>query len=59
MRLLVPPVYEAMLPMAAFGGGVAVKNLGGTSSGQGGLKEVERVRTAFPETWLWSNKTVG
>ncbi|XP_046542511.1 LOW QUALITY PROTEIN: CD109 antigen-like [Haliotis rubra] len=24
----------------------------------GGLKEVERIRTEFPETWLWQNMTV-
>ena len=29
---------------------------GGTSSK---LKEVGRVRQIFPETWLWTNKTIG
>ena len=30
-----------------------------TGGGGGALQEVERVRSVFPETWLWSNHTVG
>ena len=37
----------------------AMPSMSGPSQGQSGLSEVERVRTNFPETWLWLNKTVG
>ncbi|XP_067661520.1 CD109 antigen-like [Haliotis asinina] len=36
---------------------VVGQNAGITSAD--GLKEVERIRTEFPETWLWQNQTVG
>ncbi|OWF38489.1 CD109 antigen-like [Mizuhopecten yessoensis] len=35
--------------------GMATGGIGGTSV----LKEVETIRSDFPETWLWINKTVG
>jgi len=28
-------------------------------SSTGQMKEPERVRMVFPETWLWTNKTIG
>ena len=30
-----------------------------TNTAQQGLKSASRVRSVFPETWLWSNATVG
>ena len=47
----------------AFGGGFG-GGAGLAMNAQGGgpnqpLQEVERVRSDFPETWLWSNATVG
>ena len=47
----------------AFGGGFG-EGAGLAMGAQGGgpnqpLQEVERVRSDFPETWLWSNATVG
>ena len=44
--------------MPAPGGG-AINQLKGGSSPSSGLKQVDRVRSVFPETWLWSNSTVG
>ncbi|XP_048243522.1 CD109 antigen-like isoform X5 [Haliotis rufescens] len=39
---------------SVLGSGVAIPQvLGGT----GALKEVEHIRSAFPETWLWQNQT--
>ena len=43
-----------MLMEAAFGGLPSDKN-----NQDQPLKEVERVRSDFPETWLWENATVG
>lgn len=49
-----------ILPQMAFGGG-AGGGAGGTfmTGGQQQLQTVKRTRSVFPETWLWSNKTVG
>ncbi|XP_071088378.1 CD109 antigen-like [Haliotis cracherodii] len=46
-------------PRGGRGGGNS--NSGGYAGGYasaGRLKEVERIRTEFPETWLWQNQTV-
>ena len=32
---------------------------GGSVPNLSPLKDVERVRSVFPETWLWSNATLG
>ena len=62
--LFIDPDYEF-----AFGAGMG----GGAGGGRGGehgagtasgsshtvLKQVDRVRSVFPETWLWSNTTTG
>ena len=59
-----------MRPMidAAFGGGAGGHALPSMAPGGGGppssssgsaLKTVDRVRNVFPETWLWSNTSVG
>jgi hypothetical protein len=46
----------------AFAGGLPPMMMNGVSNMQGpqegGLQEVERVRSVFPETWLWQNVTV-
>ncbi|XP_071088366.1 CD109 antigen-like isoform X1 [Haliotis cracherodii] len=61
-RRLDPCIFCDMLahgPMppqtgSVLGSGVAIPQvLGGT----GALKEVEHIRSAFPETWLWQNQT--
>ena len=31
----------------------------GSQTSTSPLKKVERVRSVFPETWLWTNSTVG
>ena len=31
----------------------------GSGANHGSMKEVGRVRTEFPETWLWNSVTVG
>jgi len=46
-----------MLMGAATGVGTATG--GGEPQSVGQLAAVERVRNVFPETWLWSNHTVG
>ncbi|XP_046569098.1 CD109 antigen-like [Haliotis rubra] len=46
---IAPSYGFAMRPNAIFGGAVQGQK----------VKEVERVRQEFPETWLWINKTVG
>lgn len=45
------------MPMAgmAFGG---VNELAFTSSSEP-MREVDRVRNVFPETWLWTNASIG
>ena len=47
------------MAMAA-GGGMMNEAMGGMAAGvgSGGLQEVERVRSVFPETWLWTNASV-
>ncbi|XP_035679836.1 CD109 antigen-like [Branchiostoma floridae] len=42
-----------IMPAAA-----AEESLGGRGS-SGGLQEVKRIRSFFPETWLWTNTTAG
>ena len=43
------------------GGGRGGGHGAGTASGSShtSLKQVDRVRSVFPETWLWSNTTTG
>ena len=44
------------------GGGMVPLPGSGTGSGSGttqNLKNVDHVRNYFPETWLWTNATVG
>ena len=52
----------------ALAGGAVMKGDGGhgavatgmsASSSSQGLKQVERTRSVFPETWLWLNSTTG
>ena len=45
-----------MPPMA--GSGTAT-GIGGSQPNPSPLKSVDRVRSVFPETWLWSNATIG
>lgn len=50
------------MPVMALGGvgGAMVNSVTGPSSGQAGpLKEPAKIRSQFPETWLWSNHFVG
>nr|ADA77516.1 thioester-containing protein-E [Azumapecten farreri] len=53
------------MPEMAFGGGMAAGAGMAPGMANGGmvgtsvLKEVETIRSDFPETWLWLNKTVG
>nr|ADA77515.1 thioester-containing protein-D [Azumapecten farreri] len=57
--------YPELLPTAApaFGimsvPGMAAATIAGGMVGTSVLKEVETIRSDFPETWLWLNKTVG
>lgn len=55
---------------AGGGGGGFGSGSGGFGSGSGGgasssasgsqnLKEVGHIRNVFPETWLWTNSTIG
>ena len=56
-------------PFSALGGGGGAGGGFGGGAGSGGsgspfghsqpLKHVGRIRTVFPETWLWSNTTIG
>lgn len=49
-----------MMAMAAPGaamGGAAVRRQSGVVSQE--LKPVTKTRKLFPETWIWTNKTVG
>ena len=41
------------------GGMVATGMAGGHPPTNGGLQKVDRVRSVFPETWLWTNTSVG
>ena len=53
---------EIVMDMA-FGAGIGESVGHAMNTPDGGqsqsLKEVERVRSEFPETWLWENATVG
>ncbi|KAL3880815.1 hypothetical protein ACJMK2_033022, partial [Sinanodonta woodiana] len=63
------PTPNYFFPMAMMGagmgagGGMALNGAvaGGMAmtGGQQGLQEVTKVRSVFPETWLWTNETVG
>ncbi|XP_048243519.1 CD109 antigen-like isoform X2 [Haliotis rufescens] len=66
----VKPYLPVYYPMAMAGGvGIGMVNgMGtGTGTGTGGavdthhapLKEVEKIRSDFPETWLWTNSSTG
>ena len=52
--------FAAMIdgPMPVPGGAVINGATGGATPNTA-LKQVDRVRSVFPETWLWSNSTVG
>ncbi|XP_048243523.1 CD109 antigen-like isoform X6 [Haliotis rufescens] len=63
----VKPYLPLYLPMMAMAGGVVPGVVNGMVSGTGGavdthhapLKEVEKIRSDFPETWLWTNSSTG
>ena len=44
---------EVVRPLAS------VDKDGAAGSSQQSLKQVDRIRSVFPETWLWSNHTAG
>ena len=48
--------FELMKPQAHLSGSGAGS---GAATNQGSLKKVERVRSVFPETWLWSSYSSG
>ena len=48
----------ALPGMAMAGGGVGGVAEGMQAPHNGGLQEVEHVRSVFPETWLWTNASV-
>ncbi|XP_071088370.1 CD109 antigen-like isoform X4 [Haliotis cracherodii] len=61
------PVYYSLAMAGGVGAGM-VNGMGtGTGTGTGGgvdthhapLKEVEKIRSDFPETWLWTNSSTG
>lgn len=56
-------VDSLVAPNAGFaaGGGTMTGATSGGASGGGAvpLKEVTKIRTKFPETWLWVNSTTG
>ncbi|XP_048243493.1 CD109 antigen-like isoform X3 [Haliotis rufescens] len=61
------PLYYPMAMAGGVGAGM-VNGMGtGTGTGTGGgvdthhapLKEVEKIRSDFPETWLWTNSSTG
>lgn len=57
-------VDSMLAPNAGFGAGAGGALAGMTGSVAGGstgvsLKEVTKIRTEFPETWLWVNSTTG
>ena len=41
------------------GGGEGNGRLGSMGSSRPGMKEPKRVRSEFPETWLWSDTVMG
>lgn len=51
------PMRVDELVAPAPGGAIPKGQAGGVSNG--GLKKVDRVRSVFPETWLWCNSSVG
>ncbi|XP_048243540.1 CD109 antigen-like isoform X14 [Haliotis rufescens] len=51
----VKPYY----PVRYFEKGMAGPLPGGVAHQTAALKEVEKIRSDFPETWLWTNKTSG
>ncbi|XP_071088374.1 CD109 antigen-like isoform X8 [Haliotis cracherodii] len=63
----VKPYLPIYLPMMAMAGGMVPGVVNGMVSGTGGavdthhapLKEVEKIRSDFPETWLWTNSSTG
>ncbi len=62
MLVLLDPIYEkfvfGMMPgMVEKTGGIPGNP--GATQGVGNLKEVEKIRSDFPETWLWTNTTIG
>ena len=48
------PTAGGMVPVPKPGAGVGT-GIGSTHT----LKDVDRVRNYFPETWLWTNSTAG
>nr|AEG67300.1 alpha-2-macroglobulin [Branchiostoma belcheri tsingtauense] len=53
------PVADFDLGMMEFMPAAAAGESAGGGGGRGGLQEVKRVRSFFPETWLWTNATAG
>lgn len=49
-------VDELIMPAP---GGAIPKGQSTGSNPDSGLKDVERIRSVFPETWLWRNFTAG
>ena len=56
-----PTNVDFLGPQPAFGLGPGGKGTGGSviPATSAALKTVDRVRNVFPETWLWSNASVG
>ena len=53
------PVDELVMPAVAPGGAIPNKGQSSGSRPNPGLKDIGRIRSVFPETWLWSNLSVG
>ena len=52
--VVIPPkaMVDELGGITPAGGGIA-------PAASGSLKKIDRVRSVFPETWLWTNTTVG
>ena len=55
--MMVDALAGAVMPQSALAP-MHSANVGGVTGGQS-VKTVDRVRTLFPETWLWTNTSVG
>lgn len=49
----------AMAPMAPMPAMAMTNGMAPNPAPSSQLKEVGRVRTVFPETWLWTNASIG
>ena len=52
-------MFREELAFAAAGPGLDTSSNGGGVGSKDSLKDVDQVRSVFPETWLWSNSTTG